>query len=414
MPEAVLGEVAKEMKQTHEKVKETHHELKTAVERIEELEKLGKSTVDVKETLEKVQDALTKSDEKHQKLADDYENLQKKLASVNSFVEENQDKAEVKEHADLFFEMMRTKNLSDTKDARMLELQLKTMYAASDPDGGYVIPKPIADRIISDIKETSPVREMATIVTIGGEEYKYLVDIQEGGAGWVSERGSRDETGTPKIESGGIPAHEMYANPFVTQKQLDDAAFDIEGWLNGKVARRFGRLEATAFVLGTGVGQPRGFMTYAAGTSWGQIEQLNPGDANTITPDSLIRLQNSLKSGYASEASFMMRRATVATVRTMKDDNGQYLWQPGLQAGEPATLLGDPIVRMADLAAVASGSLPIAYGNLRETYTIVDRLAIRILRDPFSRKPYVEFYITKRVGGDVTNFESLKILKVAA
>jgi HK97 family phage major capsid protein len=401
------------MGESHEKVMETHTELKAANDRILELEGKAKHVpADLKETLEQVQTAMTKADEANEKIQKKFTALEGKLNSLN--LAEAETKADDAEHMKSFFEMMRKGVCSVEHEEKLTALQMKSMYAASDPDGGYAIPRPTVDRIVKNILESSPVRGLATVVTIGGEEYKYLIDIDENGAGWVSERAARPKTATAQLQIGNIPAHEMYANPFVTQKQLDDAGFDIEGWLNGKVANKFGRLEATAFVNGDGVGKPRGFMTYAAGTSWGEIEQINSGSATLVTSDGLILLQNALKAEYAANAVFAMRRSTVGQVRLLKTTDDQYIWQPGLKAGEPATLLGDPIVRMADMPAIGAGLLPIAYGNFRETYTVVDRLAIRILRDPYSNKPYVEFYTTKRVGGDVTNFESLKIQKIAS
>jgi HK97 family phage major capsid protein len=403
-----IEDLSKKMGETHDKVLETHDALKKADAQIVALELAGKNVPEgLKETLAQVQTAMTKSDEAHTAIQTKFTEMEAKLSSLN--IKEMECKADEVAHSDAFFQMMR-KGIKSVEHEQLLDdLQQKTMYAASDPDGGYAIPRPTVDRIVKDITESSPVRQFATIVTIGGEEYKYLIDIDDNGAGWVSERASRPKTDTAQIQMGNIPAHEMYANPFVTQKQLDDAAFDIEGWLNGKVATKFGRLEASAFVLGDGAGKPRGFMTYAAGSSWGQIEQVNSGSATAVTADGLILLQNALKAEYAASAVFCMRRSTVGQIRLLKSHDSQYIWQPGLQAGEPATLLGDPVVRMADMPAIGSGTTPIAYGNLAETYTIVDRLAIRILRDPYSNKPYVEFYTTKRVGGDVTNFESLKI-----
>lgn len=410
-----LKALAVELKDAHETVKQTHAEMKKVGDRVATLEEKGSHVpADLKQTLAQVQTALATSDEKHVKLLETVEGLSKKVAAVNA-QEDVEGKADLRQHQIKFFEMMRKGVTSAEHAQELATLQMKTMFASSDPDGGYVIPRGTTDRIITTIKESSPVRQLATIITIGGEDYKYLLDLDDVGAGWVSERGSRPKTDTAKVQIGNIPAHEMYANPFVTQKQLDDASFDLEGWLNGKVANRFGRLEATAFVLGDGIGKPRGFLTYANGTAWKTIEQIKSGHATVLTADSLITLQNALKSEYAGEAVFAMKRQTVAAVRTLKDaTSGAYLWQPGLQAGEPATLLGDPIVRMSDMPAVGAGTLPVAYGNFREGYTIVDRQAIRVLRDPYSNKPYVEFYTTKRVGGDVTNFEALKLLVIGA
>ena len=334
-----LEDLQKKMGEAHESVLETHDALKKADLRIVELEEKGKHVPsDLKETLEQVSAAMTKADEANEAIQTRFTELEAKLSSLN--IAEAECKADEAAHSDAFFQMMRKGIASVEHEEKLNDLQKKTMYAASDPDGGYAIPRPTVDRIVKDIEESSPVRQFATIVTIGGEEYKYLIDIEDNGAGWVSERASRPKTSTAQIQMGNIPAHEMYANPFVTQKQLDDAAFDIEGWLNGKVATKFGRLEATGFVLGTGVGQPRGFMTYAAGTTWGTVERVNSGSATAVTADGLISLQNALKAEYAANAVFAMRRSTVGAVRLLKTTDAQYIWQPGLQQGEPASLLG--------------------------------------------------------------------------
>lgn len=209
--------------------------------------------------------------------------------------------------------------------------------------------------------------------------------------------------------------HEIYANPKATQKLLDDASINIEAWLAEKVASKFSRLEATAFVSGNGVGRPRGILTYTAGTSWGQIQQVNSGANGDVTGNGLLDLFYALKSEYSANAAWLMPRAVEALVRKLKDAvNGQYLWQPGLQAGKPNTLLSAPVYQASDLEAPTTNSLSIALADWRRAYTVVDRLGIRTLRDPYSAKPFVQFYTTKRVGGDVTNFEAIKIQKLAS
>lgn len=415
MPDSTLADLSKKMGEAHEKVVETHEAMKKINDRIIAVEeKQGHVPADLKETLGQVQTALTASDEKHVKLKESFDAMDKKLSGLNAIADEAEEKGDLKEHELKFIGMMRKGITNPEHEEKLIELQKKTMFAASDPDGGYVIPRAIAKRIVKTIEETSPVRSLATVVKVGGEDYRYMIDIGTGNGGWVAERDERPNTGTPKMQQGTIVAHEMYANPCVTQKMLDDAAFDIVGWLNGKTATKFSRMEATAFLLGDGIGKPRGILTHSDGTTWGKIERIQTGDASEITPDSLILLQNALKAEYGARAHFAMRRQTVGKIRVLKDNNGQYLWQPGLKSGEAATLLGDPISRMADMPAVAANSLPVLYGDFKETYTIVDRQAIRILRDPYSNKPFVEFYTTRRVGGEVTNFESMKILEVKA
>jgi HK97 family phage major capsid protein len=189
---------------------------------------------------------------------------------------------------------------------------------------------------------------------------------------------------------------------------------DVEGWLANKVADEFARKEATAFISGTGVAQPRGILTYTAGTSWGQIEQINSGSSGALTADGLLSLVYGLKEAYARNASFLMNRSVVSAARKLKDTTNQYLWQPGLAMGQPDMLLGRPVYEATDMPVAASNSLSVAFGDFAAAYTVVDRIGIRTLRDPFTAKPFVRFYTTKRVGGDVVNFEALKIQKLAS
>jgi HK97 family phage major capsid protein len=212
----------------------------------------------------------------------------------------------------------------------------------------------------------------------------------------------------------------MYANPAATQKVLDDSFVNLESWLADKVADKFARIENAAFVNGDGVGKPRGFLTYGAGTTLpGTIEQIptgiNSGFATDGTGgDPLITLIYSLKQAYRSGARFFMPRAVVSLVRKIKDSDGMYIWQPGIAAGQPSTLLGFPVVEFEDMEAPGVTSLSAAFGNMGEAYQIVDRQGIRVLRDPYTNKPYVHFYTVKRTGGDVVNFEAIKILRLGA
>lgn len=296
----------------------------------------------------------------------------------------------------------------------LAELEAKALSAGSDPDGGYAVVPEMSDRIATTIFESSPIRSIATVETISSDALEMLVDKDEAASGWVGEATTRSETDTPELAKARIPVHELYAEPRSTQKLLDDANFNVEDWLARKVADKFARDEATAFVVGTGVGQPRGFTTYAGGTSWGQIEQVNSGGAGAVTADGLIDLQNALKQGYLARAVWVMKRTTVGEVRKLKDANNQYLWQPGLAQDKPPTLLGHPVTAADDMPVVATNALAIAFGDFTAAYTIVDRVGIRVLRDPFTAKPYVKFYTTKRVGGDVVNFEAVKLQKLAA
>ena len=195
------------------------------------------------------------------------------------------------------------------------------------------------------------------------------------------------------------------------QQRGGDSVIDIESWLSGKIADIFSRKESTAFISGNGVGQPRGILTYAAGTSWGQVQQVGTIVSGDITADSLIKLYYSLKDAHMKRASFLMHRTVVQSIRLLKEaTTNQYLWQPGLAAGAPDTLMGVPVNMAADMPLASAGSLSVAVGDFKAAYQIVDRHGIRILRDPFTEKPFVKFYATARVGGDVVNFDAVKLL----
>jgi len=298
----------------------------------------------------------------------------------------------------------------------------KALSVGSDPDGGYAVTPDMTGRIASLVFETSPMRQVANIVTIGTDTLEGFNDLSEATSGWVGETGSRDETDTPKIGQWKISVHEQYAEPRATQKLLDDAMFDIEAYLAGKIAERLARMENAAFINGDGVQKPRGILTYEAGvpsaSNFSVIEQISSGASGAFASDNpgdaLISLVYSLKAPYREKAVFMMNRDTLAEVRKLKDGNGNYLWQPDFQQKQGGTLLGFNVIEAEDMPAIGAGSLSIAFGDFDAAYQIVDRQGINILRDSFTAKPYVKFYTTKRVGGDVVNFEAIKLMKFSA
>ena len=302
--------------------------------------------------------------------------------------------------------------------------EIKALSVGSDPDGGYVVHPDMSGRIVDFVRETSPMRAYASIQMIGTDALEGVHDLDEAAAGWVNETGSRSETDTPELQAWRIPVHELYANPKATQKILDDANINMEAWLAAKVSDKFGRVEAAAFTTGDGISKPRGFATYddwsAAGTyTHGAIEQFDTGvngdyAAAPAGGDVLVNALYGLKAQYRANATWFMNRATTAKTRKLKDSDGAYLWAPGIAAGQPASILGYPLAAFEDMADPATGSLSVAVGDMRATYQIVDRIGERVLRDPFSSKPYVQFYTTKRVGGDILNFDSLKIVNFKA
>lgn len=296
--------------------------------------------------------------------------------------------------------------------------EFKALSVDSDPSGGYLVMPEMGGIIQTKVFESSPIRQLATVETIGTDSYDDIVDYDEAGSGWVGEQESRPETTTPALGKISIPVHELYAKPKATQKLLDDASIDMEAWLAGKVAEKFARDEATAFVTGNGVTRPRGITTYAAGTSIssGQIEQVNSGSATDFTRDGLVDLQNRLKEPYQANATWLTKRVNMANLLKLKNGISDPVFDMmyNKNAGLEAFIMGRPLRFANDVAAVSASALAIIYGDIRTAYKIVDRIGIRILRDPYSSKPHVEFYTTKRVGGGVVNFEAVVIGKIAA
>jgi HK97 family phage major capsid protein len=296
------------------------------------------------------------------------------------------------------------------------------MSVGTDPDGGYSVTPDMSGRIVERIRETSPMREVATVLTIGTDALEGFNDLDEAESGWVGEKQARDDTDTPGLAKWSIPVHEIFAQPKSTQKLLDDSMFDIEAWLSGKVADKFARTENAAFVVGDGILKPKGLFTYPtvatadATRAWGSFEHINTGTSAGFGSaangsDKLIDLSFRVKAHFRNNASWMLSRASLADVRKLKDGDSNYIWQPDFQQRQGGTLLGYPIVEAEDVPAIAANSLSIAFGDFREAYTIVDRIGIRVLRDPYTQKGFVRFYTTKRVGGGALNFEAVKFLR---
>ncbi len=300
----------------------------------------------------------------------------------------------------------------------------KAMSAGSDPDGGFLLPASTVGRTVAKVYEQSTMRQLATVQPVSTDAMEGLVDNDQAGAGWVGETSARNETSTPNLGQYRVEVHEMYAEPRATQKLLDDAAVDVEAWLAGKVADRFARLEGAAFWQGSGVSQPRGIASYSTAATgddsraWGVFEHVNTG-ANgafhTTKADPLQDLIGAFRDNYLQNATFVMRREVRTAIRKLKEaTSDRYLWEPSLQAGVPDRLLGYPVRVDQYLPALATGSLSLAFGDFREAYQILDRIGIRVLRDPYTAKPYIKFYTTRRVGGAAVNFEAVKFLRFSA
>lgn len=303
--------------------------------------------------------------------------------------------------------------------------QAKAMSVGSDPDGGYFVTPDTAGRLVQRLYETSNVRAVASQQTISTDRLEGFNDLQEGQAGWVGETQARPATGTPQVGKWEIPVHELYAMPEATAKLLEDAQLNVGAWLAQKVADKMARMENSAFVLGDGVGKPRGILSYDTDTAsdktraWGKLQVVLTGTnggfgAAPAGSDILVDFVHSLKTAYRNNARWAMNRATVAQVRKLKDTEGNYLWLPSMTANQPSTLLGYGLSEWEDMPDVAAGSLSIAFGDFREGYLIVDRAGIRVIRDELTNKPFIRFYTVKRVGGGVINFDAIKLLKFAA
>lgn len=303
-------------------------------------------------------------------------------------------------------------------DSERMGREQKDLAAGSNADGGFFLTSDRSSAMSVRMFETSAIRPLANVQTTTSDVWEIILDDDEPDAGWVGEVTARPDTETAKIGIVKIPIHELYAQPRATQKMIDDAGFDIVSWHNGKVTRKFSRMENLSFVAGDGASKPKGFLDYAAWASAGvyernKIEQVETATATEIEGDDLIKLQGSLFEDYQGMAQWAMSRETFFnSILTLKDSQGAYLINPRLiDEGGQMVVLGRPVNLFGDMPNVANNSLSVAYADWREFYTIVDRMGIRVLRDPYTAKPYVRFYTTKRVGGAVTNFEAGKILK---
>ncbi len=303
--------------------------------------------------------------------------------------------------------------------AGLKTLEAKALSAGSGPDGGYLVPDALEREVLRRLAGLSPIRSIASTRVISGGLYKRAFSTTGPACGWVAEEAARPQTGGPTLAEMQFPAMELYAMPAATQTLLDDAVVDIESWIAEEVETAFAEQEGAAFVGGDGTDRPRGFLSYPTvpngGSQWGRIGILNtgvPGAFPAAAPsDLLVDLVYALKAGYRQNASFVMNRKVQSLIRRMKDANGQYMWQPPASGGAPATLMGFPVVEAEAMPDPSSNSLSLAFGDFRRGYLVVDRAGVRVLRDPYSAKPYVLFYTTKRVGGGVQDYDAIKLVR---
>ncbi|WP_152045370.1 phage major capsid protein [Aureimonas psammosilenae] len=301
-------------------------------------------------------------------------------------------------------------------------LEAKAMSGLIGSDGGFVVPPETEKEIGRRLASLSPIRSIATVRTVSTAVLKKPFAITGAQAGWVGEADARPQTNTPSLTELSYPTMELYAMPAATNALLDDAAVDIDQWIGEEVEQSFAAQEGAAFVSGDGVNKPKGFMTAAtvaeANWSWGKVGTVATGASGNFSAaagsDALIELIYALKSGYRQNASFVMNRRTQSAIRKMKDAEGNYLWHPPANADGRATLLGFPVVETENMPDMAPDAKAVAFGDFARFYLVVDRQGVRVLRDPYSAKPYVLFYTTKRVGGGIQNFDAAKYLTFSA
>ncbi len=298
---------------------------------------------------------------------------------------------------------------------RGLEMESKSLSSAVNSDGGYLVDPQTAETIKSVLNSTASIRSIASVVNVEANSFDVLIDHTDVGAGWADEASATTETATPSIDRISIPLHELSALPKASQRLLDDSAFDVEGWLAGRIADKFARAEAAAFIGGDGADKPKGILDHPAVDNdvwaWGNLGYVATGTAGGVDADAIVDVVYALGAQYRVNGTFVMNSKTAGLIRKLKDSDGRFLWSDGLAAGEPARLMGYPVLIAEDMPDAATDSFSIAFGDFQAGYTIAERPDLRVLRDPFSAKPHVLFYATKRVGGDVSDFAAIKLVK---
>ncbi|WP_267386530.1 phage major capsid protein [Sphingomonas sp. GC_Shp_3] len=292
------------------------------------------------------------------------------------------------------------------------------MSEGSPADGGLTAPIEWDRTVTERLKLISPLRAESTVQSISKAGFIKLFTDRQLGSGWVGETASRPATSTPQFTALPFVPGEIYANAAASQDLLDDSEVDMETWLPNEIETEFSRQEGIAFIGGDGANKPYGVLSYVTGGSaaarhpWGAIAVRAVAKAGTIDADAVSQLIYDLAAMYQPNAKFFMNRQTMSTIRLLKDGQGRYLWQPTYQVGQPSTLLGASIVDVPDMPNVGAGAVPLLFGDMRETYLVIDRIGFRVLRDPYTNKPYISFYCTKRVGGGVKNPDAMKALQL--
>ncbi|MEX0445515.1 phage major capsid protein [Xenorhabdus sp. SGI246] len=320
----------------------------------------------------------------------------------------------VSEHKTAFIQFIRK-----GKEDGLAELEQKAMQTTTDPDGGHAVPEELDRNIINALKDQVVMRQECAVIALGSPDYKKLVNRGGTTSGWVGETDKREETATSQLGVIEPVWGEIYGNPAATQRMLDDAFFDVEAFISSELTQEFAEKEEAAFTHGDGTKKPKGLLAFGSDDKadkdreWGTLQHLLLKKTAEVTADDILQLIYTLRKPYRTGAKFMMNNNLLFKVRTLKDSQGNYLWQPGLQLGQPSALLGYGIAENEQFADLGAGAIPVAFGNFKRCYTILDRLGVRMLRDPYTRKPFVQFYTTKRVGSMLVDSNAVKLLKMA-
>lgn len=304
--------------------------------------------------------------------------------------------------------------------------ETRSMSVGTDPEGGYTVQPELSASLMQIIRQTSPIRSHGVrTVSISSDAWEEIIDRDDVTANWVDERTTRAETSTPDLGLYRIPVWEMNAEPKVTQKLIDDSSIDISTWLLGKVGDKFTRMENGAFINGSGLGKPKGLFSYPTAATgddsraWGTFEHIATGVSGALASsnpaDVFFECVSALNPGYRQGAVWLMPRSVILAVRKLKTSStNEYLWQPGLQLGQPDRLLGYEVVECADIADPSDGSLSVCLANLSRCYVVVDRLGVTALRDPYTARPFTIFSVRRRVGGAAANYDAAKFIKFSA
>ena len=323
------------------------------------------------------------------------------------------------QHKKLFDGWMRKgQNEADLKTAQF-EAKLSTQI---DEDGGYFVPTETEKTIDQIMRDESALRRLSRVQRVGSQTYERLINLGGATAGWVGEETAPTETSTPKMAKLEFPVKDLYAEPKITQKLLDDSEYNVDAWLVDEITQAFSEQESNAFISGNDPAKPRGLLAYPtvanSGYAWGKIGFIASGANGAFSAsaaeDELIDLVHSLKSGYRKNATWMMNDLTFAEVRKIRNADGDLVWRPGLEPGAPSILLGKPVEVDDFMPDMATNSLSIAFGDFKRGYLITERQGVRLMRDAYTDKPNVKFYATRRVGGGVANFAAIKLMKFAA